>query len=65
MLPSYRNQSVDLLGRPLDWFLYDRNIGYQKVKKISFSGSDFQMKVLVSYHLCFICFHSLYDLLMI
>ena len=27
MLLSYRNQSVDLLCKSTDWFLYDRNIG--------------------------------------
>ena len=25
--PSYRNQSVDLLCKSTDWFLYDKNIG--------------------------------------
>ena len=32
MFPSYRNQSVDLLCKSIDWFLYDENIGLQKVK---------------------------------
>ena len=27
MFPSYRNQSVDLLCKSTDWFLYDGNIG--------------------------------------
>ena len=26
MFPSYRNQSVDLLCKSADWFLYDGNI---------------------------------------
>ena len=26
-VPIYRNQSVDLLYKPTDWFLYDGNIG--------------------------------------
>ena len=31
MFPSYRNQFVDLLCKSTDWFLYDGNIGLQKV----------------------------------
>ena len=31
MFRSYRNQSVDLLSKSTEWFLYDRNIGRQKV----------------------------------
>ena len=30
---SYRNQSIDLLGKSVDWFLYERDIGRQKVKE--------------------------------
>ena len=32
MFQSFRNQSVDLLCKSTDWFLYDGNIGRQKVK---------------------------------
>ena len=28
MFPSYRNQSVDLLSKLTDWFLYDGNIDF-------------------------------------
>ena len=34
MFPSYRNQSVDLLCKSADWFLYDGNIGRQRVLRI-------------------------------
>ena len=27
MLPSYRNQSIDLLCKSVDWFLYEGNTG--------------------------------------
>ena len=27
MFPSFRNQSVDLLSKSTDWFLYDGDIG--------------------------------------
>ena len=29
---SYRNQSIDLLYKSMDWFLYDRDLRYEKVK---------------------------------
>ena len=32
MIPSYWNQSVDLLCKSTDWFLYDGNSGRLKVK---------------------------------
>ena len=32
MLPSYRNQSIDLWGKLIDWFLYDGVIGREWVK---------------------------------
>ena len=32
MFPSDRNQSVDLLSKSIDWFLYDENIGRERVK---------------------------------
>ena len=32
MFPSYRNQSVDLQGKSAGWFLFDGNIGREKVK---------------------------------
>ena len=27
VLPSYRNQSIDLLCKPIDWFLYEGSTG--------------------------------------
>ena len=32
VLPSYRNQSIDLLCKSIDWFLYEGNTGIQWVK---------------------------------
>ena len=29
---SYRNQSIDLLGKSMDWFLYDIGLGHEGVK---------------------------------
>ena len=28
---SYRSQSIDLLGKSLDWFLYDNGLGHERV----------------------------------
>ena len=30
---SYRNQSIDLLPKSMDWFLYDNDLRHEKVKK--------------------------------
>ena len=32
MLHPYRNQSIDLQTKPIDWFLYDCNVGLMWVK---------------------------------
>ena len=29
---SYRNQSIDLQSRSMDWFLYDRELRHERVK---------------------------------
>ena len=31
----YRNQSTDLQSESMDWFLYDRDLGYERVNKHS------------------------------
>ena len=31
---SYRNQSIDLLCRPMDWFLYDRDPNHERVTEL-------------------------------
>ena len=30
---SYRNQSIDLLCKSMDWFLYDNGLRYERVKR--------------------------------
>ena len=32
---SYRNQTIDLLCKSVDWFLYDRNLRHDRVKCLS------------------------------
>ena len=31
-LLSYKNQSIDLLRKSMDWFLYDNDLRHEKVK---------------------------------
>ena len=31
---SYRNQSIDLLRKSMDWFLYDNGLRLQRVNRI-------------------------------
>ena len=31
---SYRNQSIDLQSKSMDWFLYDNNLLHERVKRI-------------------------------
>ena len=35
---SYRNQSIDLLRKSMDWFLYDNDLRHERVKGIKFRG---------------------------
>ena len=30
---SYRNQSIDLQNKPMDWFLYDKYVRHERVKQ--------------------------------
>ena len=31
-VPIYRNQSIDLQSKPMDWLLYDRDLRHESVK---------------------------------
>ena len=48
MFPSNRNQSVDLLCKSTDWFLYDGNIGRSRINKV------LSLVTVVSCHFVFI-----------
>ena len=37
---SYRNQSIDLLRKSMDWFLYDNGLHYERVKRSSAVNSN-------------------------
>ena len=47
MLPSNRNQSIDLLRKSIDWFLYEGNTGIYSVKHIE----NVTIKVFRNYQL--------------
>ena len=34
---SYRNQSINLLWKSMDWFLYDKDLRHERFKKINWS----------------------------
>ena len=35
----YRNRSIDLQSKSMDWFLYDRDLRHERVNERSISGS--------------------------
>ena len=39
---SYRNQSIDLRSKSMDWFLYDNGLRLEKVNVIFFSVAEFE-----------------------
>ena len=44
---SYRNQSIDLLGKSMDWFLYDNRLCHEMVnKKIIYKRSCLYIKYI-------------------
>ena len=32
---SYKNQSIDLLSKSKDWFLFDRDLRHERVKEVT------------------------------
>ena len=38
---SYRNQSIDLLCKSTDWFLYDQDLRHERVKPLSIFVKSF------------------------
>ena len=52
MFPSYRNQSIDLLCKPTDWFLYEGNTGIQWVNGCGFGyKADIKQQILQTFYL--------------
>ena len=46
VLPSYRNQSIDLYSKSIDWFLYEGNTGTKWVKYIWGNEKRFEKIVI-------------------
>ena len=40
---SYRNQSIDLRSKSMDWFLYDIGLRHERVKKIIYDKMHFSL----------------------
>ena len=52
---SYRNQSIDLQSKSMDWFLYDKGLRHERV---NFFGKKLQLKYLTDSIRSFLCFVS-------
>ena len=46
---SYRNQSIDLHSKSMDWFLYDRNLRHKRVKGGDLKRRKLNLKVNVAF----------------
>ena len=44
---SYRNQSIDLLHKSMDWFLYDNSLRHERVKAVSLVAPMIQKTILL------------------
>ena len=55
---SYRNQSIDLLRKSVDWFLYDNGLRLERVKKKIWKSCDYSNRE--AYNVGNICFVYLY-----
>ena len=47
---SYRNQSIDLLCKSMDWFLYDIDLRHERVKRLTLESSVIFQLVLLFCH---------------
>ena len=46
---SYRNQSIDLQNKSMDWFLYDRDLRHEKIKRQLWNyklNQTFQIRII-------------------
>ena len=47
--PPYKDQSIDLLCRSMNWFLYDRDLCQERVKETDYANSSFIYSYLPFY----------------
>ena len=50
---SYRNQSIDLQSKPMDWFLYDTGLPHERVKKVTFITQVFSFDFFEIFKIAF------------
>ena len=58
---SYRNQSIDLLRKSMDWFLYDNDLRLERVKGFEFKPNPlkYERSTYTSYLRLMFMFESL------
>ena len=49
-LLSYRNQSIDLLRKSIDWFLYDNGLGHYRVNQRGFGKNVTRLPTKIQQH---------------
>ena len=53
VLPSYRDQSIDLHSKSIDWFLYEDNTGFYWVNKNVLHTAEFDARAAMVNSLSF------------
>ena len=48
-LLSYRNQSIDLGSKSMDWFLYDNGLRHERVNKMHFESLELKYSLAERY----------------
>ena len=56
---SYRNQSIDLLAKSMDWFLYDKSLRHERFRW----NSNNRTMNLPEHQFCFICKSQIFSLI--
>ena len=58
---SYRNQSIDLLCKSVDWFLYGNDLRYERVKKLGLTKWSVKYQQFMNCY-CTIAIYSLQNI---
>ena len=53
---SYRNQSIDLLCKSVDWFLYDNGLRHERVKKLGLTKWSISVMNQLKYQQVMTCY---------
>ena len=46
---SYRNQSIGLQSKSMDWFLYDIGLRHERVKGVTKSPNDAKLPIILDF----------------